>query len=83
MVDKNRSGSFASFKAVAADLLPFLASVSNFVFRADTKAISDIARTPFNKIRPIIMTISINYIYSLNYRAKINKYFHIYIYAHS
>ena len=60
MVERNLSGSFASFKAVPADLLPRFASVSNLAFRAETKAISDIARIPFSKIRPIIMTISIN-----------------------
>ena len=71
MVDKNLSGSLASFKAVAADLFPRFISVSKRVFRAETKAISDIDSIPLNKIRPIIMTISIKYKVKFDFAAKI------------
>ena len=60
MVDKNRSGSSDNFNAVAAERLPFLASVSNLDFRAETKAISDMDKIPFNKIRTIIINTSID-----------------------
>ena len=57
-VERKRSGSFASFKAVPADLLPFFASAESFDLRADIRATSDMEKTPFNIINPIIIIIS-------------------------
>ena len=59
MVDKKRSGSLDKFNAVLAARLPFLASASRRDLRAETNAISDIDKTPFIKIRTIIIKISI------------------------
>ena len=58
MVERKRSGSFANFNASFANLLPFLASEDRLDFRAEIKAISDIANSPFNKIRTIMIKIS-------------------------
>ena len=60
MVDKNLSGSSDSFNAVSAERLPFFASVSNLVFLEETKAISDMDKIPFNKIRITIIKTSID-----------------------
>ena len=52
-VDKNLSGLPDRSKAFCAALLPFFASVDRRDFRAEIMA------TPFNKINPIIIKISL------------------------
>ena len=62
MVDRNRSGSSASFRAVFAVLLPLFISLERLDFRAETRAISDMARIPFSSIRiKIIISSFISY----------------------
>jgi hypothetical protein len=56
--DRNLLGEFAKSSAVLADLLPFLAAVSNLLFREEINAISDIEKTPFSRIKKRIMSSS-------------------------
>lgn len=58
-VERNLSGSFASFQAVLADLFPFLASAERRDLRADISATSDIAKTPLSNINPMIIDCSL------------------------
>jgi hypothetical protein len=51
-------GELAKSNAVLALLLPFLAAVSNRLFREEINAISDIEKTPFNRIKKNIMSSS-------------------------
>ena len=59
MAERNLSGSDASFKAVLAPGRPFSASVWRLDLRAEIRAISDIAKKPFRRIRKRIMKISL------------------------
>ena len=56
--DKNFSGSSASLRAVFAALLPASASACSFDFRAETKAISDMEKIPFRRIRQSMTSAS-------------------------
>ena len=56
--ERNLSGSWASFKAVLAALLPLLASAWRLDFLAEMMAISDMAKTPFKRISKSIIKIS-------------------------
>jgi hypothetical protein len=58
-VDKKVSGLFERSSASFAFLSPLLAWASSLAFRADTKAISAIEKSPFNKKSPSNMRISI------------------------
>ena len=58
-VDKKLVGSSASLSAVLAPLSPSAACLAKRALRAVTMAISDIAKTPFNTIRPISIKNSI------------------------
>jgi hypothetical protein len=51
-------GELAKSSAVLALLFPFLAAVSNRLFREEINAISDIENTPFNRIKNNIMSSS-------------------------
>jgi hypothetical protein len=51
-------GELARSSAVLALLLPFLADVSNRLFREEINAISDIEKTPFKRIKKNIMSSS-------------------------
>jgi hypothetical protein len=51
-------GELAKSNATFALVLPFFAAVSSRFFRAEMSAISDIEKTPFNKIRRKIIKIS-------------------------
>jgi hypothetical protein len=51
-------GELAKSNAVLALLLPFLAAVSNRLFREEINAISDIEKTPFKRIKKNIMSSS-------------------------
>ena len=63
MVDKKFSGFSAKSSAAFADLLPIFASCANFDLRADMTEISDIENSPFNKISPIIIIMTMNNIF--------------------
>ena len=54
-VDRNLSGSSASFSAAIAPRLPFFASEARRVFLAEINATSDIENTPLRSISPIII----------------------------
>ena len=56
--DRNLSGSDASFRARFAFLLPLSASVCRLDFLAEIRAISDMAKKPFSRIRRRIIKIS-------------------------
>jgi hypothetical protein len=56
--DRNLLGELAKSNAVLALLLPFLAAVSNRLFREEINAISDIEKTPFKRIKKNIMSSS-------------------------
>jgi hypothetical protein len=51
-------GELAKSKATLAFVFPFLAAVSKRFLRAEIKAISDIEKTPFNRIKKSIIKIS-------------------------
>ena len=55
IVERKRSGSFANFKALRADLFPLFASVSSRDLRAETIAISDMASIPLKMISPMMI----------------------------
>jgi hypothetical protein len=57
-VDKNLVGSSPSLTAAAAPLSPSSINFWSFVLRAVTKAISDIAKTPFKQINAKSIAIS-------------------------
>ena len=57
-VDRNLFGELARSKAILARSFPFLAAVSRRVLRAEIKAISDIEKTPFSRIKKRMISIS-------------------------
>jgi hypothetical protein len=57
--DKKVSGALERLSADSAFLSPFSAIDSSLGFLADTKAISDITKSPFKIISPSSITISI------------------------
>src|SRR5215207_2643427 len=57
-VDKNFAGTFNNFNASLACKLPFLAAFSSLILLEETKAISDMEKTPLSRIKTNMMSIS-------------------------
>ena len=58
-VERNLFGELASSKAAAAWRSPFLLAISNFDFREDMRAISDMEKIPLRITKKRIIKISI------------------------
>src|SRR5574344_1164774 len=59
IVERNFSGWFTRLSATCAALLPWRMSLFKLLFLAEIRAISYIAKTPFNKIKNMIIIMSI------------------------